>query len=139
MTTIAVSQEMVAADTLMTDGSTIASTIKKIQRVPDGIAGYAGSVTDGYKFMQWLNGYFDDEKPELEDFEGILLTNKGNIISFESDLTPIQHNDKFYALGSGKQAALAAMHLGEDPKGAVKIAMKVDVFTGGKVKAICIK
>jgi len=46
---------------------------------------------------------------------------------------PYQLKDKFAAVGSGSQAALAAMHCGKSPKDSVRIAAKIDPATGGRI------
>jgi ATP-dependent protease HslVU (ClpYQ) peptidase subunit len=42
--------------------------------------------------------------------------------------------DDFSAIGSGAQAAMAAMHMGADVKRAIEIASQVDVGSGGKIQ-----
>ena len=44
-----------------------------------------------------------------------------------------QLDEDFWAAGSGRQAALAAMHCGKSAVEAVRIAARIDSFTGGRV------
>ena len=42
----------------------------------------------------------------------------------------------FYAIGSGRDFALAAMRMGADAKKAVKIASEFDIHTGGRIRTM---
>lgn len=62
-----------------------------------------------------------------------LILNKAGIWVYDAHPEPYKVKDKFAAIGSGAQAALAAMYLEQSPKNAVRIAAKVDPLTGGRI------
>ena len=49
------------------------------------------------------------------------------------DRAPYAANHKFFAIGSGRDYALAAMHLGTNSRKAVEVAIHFDNNTGGEV------
>lgn len=132
MTTIAISKEMMAADTQMDDGGTT-SNIRKVFRVNGDLIGFAGEVNEGLKFVEWyLTKDEEGEEIALDNTSAVVLTKEGKIYTYESHL-PIEILDPHYAIGSGAQAALVAMDQGHDPIQAIKIASKRDAYTGSEV------
>jgi len=136
MTTIAVNHEMMAGDSLYVDGN-IRGTLKtKLYRINGDILGYAGSAAEGQAFMHW---YEDQtrEKPDFNDTTVIVLKSDGTIETWEACYFPtIMEDHPFYAIGSGSHFAMGAMYAGADPKEAVKIAAKLDAYSGGRVKVL---
>ena len=51
----------------------------------------------------------------------------------------IEVKAKYYAIGSGSTAAMVAMECGKSAADAVRIAMKFDNNTGGKVQSVKLK
>lgn len=136
MTTITVKGKVMAADTQMDDEGVI-SNIRKIFKVRGDLIGFAGSVSEGLKFVEWyINNDLDDitdlEEISLDETGAIVLTKSGKILTFETHL-PIEILDDHFAIGSGAQAAMAAMDCGHDPITAIKIASKRDAYTSSNV------
>lgn len=136
MTTIAVSKEMMAADTQMDDNGTT-SNIRKVFNTNGDLIGFAGEVNEGLKFVEWYLNKPEDPNEEydeisLDNTSAVVLTKEGKIYTYESHL-PIEILDPHYAIGSGAQAALVAMDQGHDPIQAIKIASKRDAYTGSEV------
>lgn len=142
MTTIAANLEYMAADTKVTMGSNdIYHTRKKIQRIKvkgkTMIAGAAGLDFYIQQFFLFLKQGGEpkmqrrdiDEHTEDLNFEGLVLCSEG-ILLYDDTLTAAKIEEPFYAIGSGGQAARAAMTMGADPKQAIKIASKIDSATG---------
>ena len=74
---------------------------------------------------------------KILDMETLVLEiGKKNILVHTS--SGIQTYDKkgFYAWGSGRSSALAALYMGASAEQAVEIACKVDNFSGGKVTSV---
>lgn len=150
MTTIAANKECMAADRKVVDGDTHYKTAK-IQRVGQAIIGAAGSNPAIAKFMQWIQAEHLRSKrskplplpslidPDDEDsaFAGLVLTPAGLFV-YDVGCYPDLITDPFYAIGSGKQAALAAMHLGATPHKAVEVACLVDNCSDGPVDCLFI-
>ncbi len=135
MTTIAANLECMAADRKVTLGETRYMS-RKLKRVRDTIVGGAGSSTGIAKFMRWFEAGADaDDTPKLakdEEIDVLLLSPRG-LSFFNGEFVEDLMEDAFFALGTGNQAALAAMHLGLSPGDAVEVAKKVDNGTDGVV------
>ena len=140
MTTIAASRlhgEM-AADTQMNLGCSIFHC-KKIFATDHGLVGAAGSSIDCSKFLQWVERGMDEEsRPSIDGEDGFqaIVLRHGAIFMFERDCFPMRIERDFHAIGSGGDAALAAMFCGKTPKRAVEIASKCNNQTGGPITVL---
>lgn len=136
MTTIAANRECMAADHKVTDGDT-SYRAAKIWKRGSAIVGAAGSNSAINKFRKWIDRGYKGRLPEFleeeaAEFAAIVL-NPDGLFVFDSSCVPDRIIDPFYAIGTGKQAALAAMHMGAGPQKAVEIACEVDNSTGPPV------
>lgn len=136
MTTIAASKKhgMMAADTRVTDGSLVYYT-PKIFIIGDSIVGAAGEVENTNKWLEWMrSGKAAEFKKKMKGgFEGIELTREGKLYLYAGCIAPDEVLDEFYCAGSGSMAALVAMRLGLDPRGAVEQAIAVSPESGGDI------
>lgn len=132
MTTVAYRDGTMAADSQVTGSHK--STCRKLHRINGMVVGFAGSLTEGQAFVNWLGG--QSSKPEFKDdeFEALVLTSKG-LFYWDSFLCPVKVEDKFTAIGSGAELAMGAMEMGADAETAIKVARKRDSNTGGRVRA----
>jgi hypothetical protein len=78
------------------------------------------------------------DEPAMEGESALWIDGRA-IWLFDESVHPYPLNDPFAAIGSGAMAALAAMHLGSNPRQAVKVAAKVDPSTGGSVHWMGVK
>lgn len=146
MTTIAYRDGILAADSRVTYGEDSGARIhscKKLYRKTvtqgkksfDVIIATAGESSPGLLFVDW----YGSGKPIPDtflhlggDFLCLVLTPSG---LFEYDVycrgEPV--SDDFYAIGSGAKAALGAMHCGKSAIEAVRIAARIDPYTGGRI------
>lgn len=130
MTTVAANRFVICGDRQATDGCGRKSRCTKIFSKNKCFIGFCGSLTDGEKFrLAWpeVEGLEVDE-----DFEALILSPKG-LWHYDSAMIPLKVEDQFYAIGSGGDLARAAMLAGATPQEAVKIAAKLDSFTGNKI------
>lgn len=153
MTTIALNEYCIAADTQCSGGHT--SNFHKLHIIYGNtkvipmrfIVGFAGNISYGYKFLDWIKeGFPDHKKPIFEDnFKSIVISQEykenheidfdtTKIDLWETDLVPFELMDKIYSIGSGCYAGKAAMLCGCDPVRAVYISSLIDVDTGGKIE-----
>lgn len=132
-----------AADRKVTNGETSFSAVK-IRRIGAAIVGCAGTNTAIAKFVRWIEAGGDtgrgkpDEIPKFkdEDLEAIVLTPAG-IFIYDTGCEPDELKDPFCAIGSGKQAALAAFRCYKaTPRRAVEVACAVDDSTRGPVDVL---
>lgn len=96
-----------------------------------GIAGEMISLMDFYMNPEAYGGRL----PKTRETKGLVLTKKG-IFLFDNPSSWMKVDDGFHAIGSGQTAALGAMHSGASPLDAVKVAAKVDPFTGAGYKSL---
>lgn len=158
MTTIAVSEGMMASDGQATKGwMAMPGNFKKIH-FPDpeteyweangvkiiafGVCGQAHSIEYIKEYLRKGVDYRTRVTHEDElDFEAILITERHEVFAWsiyankekrgeEQFLLPVNIP---YASGSGSRFAMAAMCVGQNAAKAVKTAIKLDVMSGGDV------
>jgi len=135
MTTIAWRDGIMAADRLAVTGGMRADA-KKLHRLPDGrVVGCAGSYRLAIKFVSALR------RAAVvglgRDFHGLVMLPNGKLLEYEDCETAMPVTDRFYAIGTGAHAAMAAMYCGKSAAEAVKIAGRVDNATGcGRVDVV---
>lgn len=141
MTTVAFDGRTMAADTLATDAWGMKERVDdKILRGPNFLAGAAGQ--NGAIKRWWAQVCQLDLAHVLEygypDFDAdrndpaILLTDGRHIWRHVTGGF-FRVSRGFHAVGSGRDYALAAMHLGKSAAEAVAIAMEFDHGTGGNI------
>lgn len=154
MTTIAWDGKMLASDTLACAG-TVKDFQSKIFPLGDyAICGFAGESQIGRLVMRWLidtqcrNIHTGVGAPLItkdDDFSMLLVlrddekTTAYTLYHLQSRCVgiPIMAR-RYYAIGSGREFAMATMRLGFDAKMAVKAAIELDPYTGGEVETLCL-
>lgn len=150
MTTIAFDGRYVAADGRCTNGNMIVGKahrklwlIKAIVRGKEEevvLAG-AGAFEDLTVIKNWLEqgGDFFSQDPEAtvpeikpESVEGFIVTQSGEVFSWESGLVALEQEVPAMG-GSGGIFAVSAMLCGKSAPDAIKVAMELDIATGGKI------
>lgn len=145
MTTIAVRAGIIASDSQVTYETEASGNRKfrcrklfrkKTKKHGDVIIATAGQSSPGMLFVDW---YGSGRKPptylrqsESADFL-CLVIRKDGIFEYDNWCREEQIESEFYAIGSGANAALGAMHMGATAAQAVEIAKQIDIFTGGDV------
>lgn len=131
MTTAAWDGETLAADTMGTSGGFRIST-PKARRLKDGrLFCGSGDAQDSEAVRIWLES--GGEKPSVKDWVGILIGADASIWRMEEKLFQFQILDRFHAIGSGRDYAIAAMAMGKNARQAVELAAQFDVWTGGAI------
>ena len=130
-----------AADKRASCGSLIRTTTK-IFSLRGCLVGYDGDADAGEELIAWFKAGEDREKfPETqrdkEAFTGMLviLPNK-KVLKYERTPHPIKFSDKKFAIGSGRDFALAAMFLGKTAADAVRISCIFDSGCGNGVDVL---
>lgn len=133
MTVIAFDGKMLAADKQSTAGG-LKSKVTKLFRVGDALVGISGDNVRGQELLAWLR-----QGAELDSYpkprgdlyaSAMLVTPDGAIRLFEESPYPVNIEDRFCAIGSGRDFAMAAMLLGCDAKQAVSVACQLDPGCG---------
>ncbi len=132
MTVIAWDGKTLAADKQTSDGSSTL-TVTKIRRAPNGaLVGGCGNSSMCRQMYQW---YVDGAKKETypvknEDTQILVITPEGKAHYYLDGPAPIVVENKFFAIGSGCDYAVAAMHCGRTASEAVAIACIYDPGCG---------
>ncbi len=139
MTTIAYRKGILASDGRVTTKDFIDSeTDRKIWRLSDGsLFGTSGDYMGGLRLLRLLKECLKLEKFVLPDISlkstrALFITKHGNW--FFEQCTWEKRKDDYLAIGSGGKYAMAAMDAGADAISAVKIGMKRDIYSGGKLR-----
>lgn len=138
MTTIAWDGKTLAADKRFTIGG-CAATGTKIFHLEDLLVGFSGSAAQAMEMLAWLEAGEDPEEfpasqRDADDAVAVLVVRKGGWIDvYERTPFPMRIEDKFYAMGSGRDYALAAMHLGKTAREAVEVSCVFEVDCGNGI------
>lgn len=141
MTTIAANRRSMAADSKVTDGDTFYYT-NKLHIIGESIIGVAGICAATNKFLEWFRAGCPRDGPTLEEDDSVgfsaLVLNRSGLYVYSGCFEPDKLDDRYYAIGTGKQHAVGMMRLGHTPANAVRAA-KVDPCTGGRIREIHLK
>lgn len=138
MTTLSYRDGIVAWDSQLTEGNSKYAAPKGVKNDEVGvIIGLVGVAHAGWSLIDWVLRGRDGPPPERhkrDDFELLLYWRTGDLELMDpyARTMPLDPG-RFYAFGSGQQAALAALHLGCDATKAVEIASLCDSGTSTPV------
>jgi hypothetical protein len=126
------SYETMVADALQNESAiTITHNCRKVFRLPNGelFGASRGSEDIERLYRALMKGL---PPPKLEDINAIRIDRKGRVWYYEGNIW--QHvKARYYAVGSGSVFALAAMDAGATAIEAVRIGIKRDPYSGGRV------
>jgi len=144
MTTICYSKGILAADTQLTLTNIKIFASKIFILRPNFVISCAGDVDIEYKAMEffrnpkWRQEEIPDytkkenESDEKKEFRCIGIEN-GQPFFCHDSLVPVPIEHPFFAIGSGSDIAMGAMHLGLTPQQAVILASELDINTNDVV------
>jgi hypothetical protein len=141
MTTIAYKDGVLAGDKRACYGQ-VAHPVTKVRRLKDGsIAGGAGTMACILQMLDWLDSGGDHARfpaeQRTDDWEPILVVRPDRRIQiYERTPFPTETHSPFFAIGSGKEYAMMAMHLGKSAAEAVALAAQFDPGTGHGVDTL---
>lgn len=144
MTTIAYRAGVLAADTRMTYGmSGIHYPNMKLFEVGGFAIGLCGDLRFAPIIRQWVEADFHPEAlPEQvwnDDYDILVMNAQGELFTALARVLVPAPPAEFYAVGSGRLAALGAMAYGATATEAVVIASEFDVGTGLPVQQITVE
>lgn len=138
MTVIVVRDGVIASDSQGGGGQGgLKVKMRKLVRQGDVAIGWSGNYCDGKAFAEWYFAGADLEKIPARhnrdadrnavDFTALVLHSAGWEYWFEWMVPETSQDilEPFYAIGSGTQAAMAAMHMGASAVEAVEVACTV--------------
>jgi 20S proteasome alpha/beta subunit len=141
MTVIAWDGTTLAADKLACYGCQTYTTTK-IFRFEKGLLGLAGESGLGLPVVKWvMHGAIADQFPALQsskdDWQPVLWIDLNGVIHiYERSPIPSIWEDGCCAIGSGREYAMAAMHLGCSAKEAVEVANALSCDCGRGVDVL---
>lgn len=141
MTCIAFDGKTLAADKRFTFAC-VSRTTTKIFRLPDGrLAAIAGDGASGFETIEWIKAGSDPEKfpacqRNRDSRATVTIFGKDGVWLYESEPTPAPIEDRFFADGSGRDYAMAAMHCGKTAREAVEIACLFDHGCGNGIDVL---
>lgn len=134
---------VMAGDRMACIGENKHGVITKVFKVEGALVGFSGHSDVAVAILRWISGGRKDEDwPELQyentDCSVLVVEADGVVKMYERYPIPIVMEQDLHAIGSGRDFALAAMHLGCDPIKAVEVASVFDCYTGSGVDAVCL-
>lgn len=116
-------------------------TVTKIHRLATGgIVGFSGDGDGAMALLAWLNSLREVAAypPGQKDNDtcALLIEWNGSVWSYGKTAYPQRIECKHYAMGHGRDFALAAMHLGKSAREAVEVACALDVFCGNGIDTL---
>ena len=141
MTCIAWDGKTLAADKRAIYGGTI-TTLTKIRRIGDLMVGGSGESSFIGAMVEWVkNGRvpadFPKSQADKDDWQPVLVIEADGTPSlYERTQYPIRHEQRCIAIGSGREYAMAAMHLGKTAREAVEVAIELDCGCGNGIDTL---
>ena len=120
-------------------------TVTKVHRLRDGsIVAFSGDGDHAMALLAWLNAARDPAAyPEAQkDNEASALVvrhDDGSVWSYGKTPYPQRIECALYAMGHGRDFALAGMHCGLSAREAVELACRLDVFCGNGVDTLTLE
>ena len=140
MTTIAWDGMTLAADRQATVGNAV-FMVNKLRRHEGWMLAYVGDADAGEEMMEWFRAgakpeAFPEKQREDDRFAPLLAIRAGEVFLYERTPHPVRYPPQKFAMGSGRDFALAAMHCGRSAAEAVEVAALFDPGTGFGVDAM---
>lgn len=135
MTTIAYRDGIMASDSLGVRGPTrMNGTIQKIWKLPDGslVAG-AGFMLQFHKSILQAKTYKDIQSPPDKDTMILHVSSNGTLRILQEDIWVELGSPAYYAIGSGDDIAMGALHHGATAAEAVLAAAQSDIYTDDRI------
>lgn len=141
MTCIAWDGTTLAADRLAAYGG-MTNEVTKIHRVNGVLVGGSGDLPFVLEMIEWVRA---GRKPEdfppaqrsKDDWQPLLVIEvDGTTSLYERTPYPVRNKNKHVAIGSGREFARAAMHLGRTAREAVEVACALSIECGGGIDVL---
>lgn len=134
MTTIAYKDGILAADSLVCNGSARAAmTTRKIRRIGKVLIAGCGYIGELEAFVDWVAAGMKDTDPLRGGETSALLLAPGQPPVLFGTRGPWPASSEYIAMGSGEDFAFGAFSAGADAVGAIEAAIRHDVYSGGPI------
>ena len=139
MTVIAWDGRTIAADSLANDAG-LKRVVNKLLRVNDGVIAVTGAMDQGLELQAWFEAGADPAKwPEFQkkdDWTRLIRATREGCWWYARTPYPQRVIAPFTAFGSGRDFAIAAMHMGKSAKEGVELACELTTECMGPVDVI---
>lgn len=141
MTVIAWDGKTLAADKRAVNAGLIL-TVTKIKRVNDVLVGGTGSPDFIGEMVEWVRAgretaAFPASQRDKDDWQPfVVIERDGTVSKYERTPYPLRYEDQHFAMGSGRDYAMAALHIGLTAAAAVKVASALDNSCGNGVDTL---
>lgn len=141
MTTLAYRDGVLAADGLAARGDLVVERDhRKVRRLRDGsVVGVTGNPAPASPVIEWIEAGGGMSPPSTGNCCVVHLRLDGSLRVYEDGGWEDENPDRFMAWGSGWQIATTAMHYGATAEEAVRMAVKLDIYSGGKITFMALK
>jgi 20S proteasome alpha/beta subunit len=118
-----------------------ATTVTKIFRVNDALVGVTGDFARGLELVEWFKaGAVPSALPAFQrsndDYVPMLVVRHSGVFLYEQALIPFEVEEPFFAIGSGRDCALTALHLGYSAREAVRITCELRTCCGNGIDTL---
>lgn len=141
MTIVCWDGKTLAADR-MGDAGGLKRSTTKIFRFDGGLFGSAGSASRGAELFAWITAGADPAavpafqlSPD-EYQSAMVVRSDGTVWIYGCSAHPFRMEDPFHAIGSGRDFAIAAMHLGHTAAQAVEVASLFETGCGNGIDTL---
>ena len=141
MSVIAWDGRTLAADKRASLGS-LYRTTRKLFAARGCLVAYSGNADQGEEMLAWWRAgadptTFPASQRDRDDYSGILVIEPSlRILKWERTPYPLTFEDDQFAIGSGRDFALAAMHCGKTAAEAVAVACHFDSGCGNGIDTL---
>lgn len=140
MTVVAWDGKTLAADKRAVNNG-LARTVTKIRKIGPLLVGVAGDCTCGLEMFKWIEhgrdpAKFPAKQLDKEEWATVLVIEGGQVRVYERSPEPMTFEGEHFACGSGRDFAIAAMHLGKSAAEAVAVACLFETSCGNGVDEI---
>jgi hypothetical protein len=141
MTVIAWDGKTMAADKRTTDCGLPRTSTKIIRAEGGALLGACGDSSMCRALRAWWMAGADTENyPDKDKTSSLLVVTRGaKVLLYWDGPFPVETEEKFTAVGSGRDYAIAAMHFGQTAEDAVRLACIYDTGCGNGVDVLTLE
>lgn len=118
------------------------ATTTKVRRIGDLLIGCAGSTAKIMEFHAWVErGRKPEDLPVFqkdakECVEALVIEPDGTVLCYSDSAYPFKVENRFWAIGSGREFAMGAMYCGCTASAAVGVASALDINCGNGIDTL---
>ena len=135
MTVIAWDGKALAADRRAVNCG-LARTVCKLERVKGMLVGMSGDHGAAAEMLKWFVSGGEFPAKAREDIATLMVVDHSGVHLYTTGPEPMKVLDSHMAIGSGRDYALMAMHLGRTAKEAVELTCLFDANCGNGVDVL---